>query len=236
MKRFSIVIPALNEASVIGETIAAARAQNIPRNSYEVIVVDNGSTDGTANAARAADADRVIIEPQRGTNVARNRGYRESTGEILAFLDADCLPPPGWLRTIERELSHPGVAGVSGPYDFGFTGIRKAADYLWTHVMFAFLAPAMTFLFRKPSGVILGGNFGVRRSTIDAIGGIPPLTFWGDDTATAILIARRVGKVVFTPRLIIKSSPRRFKSHGLISTTLRYAYHHFRVYFSREYW
>ena len=87
-KKFSIIIPAWNEAEYVGAAVGACQAQDLPRGEYEIIVVDNNSKDGTSEAARKAGADKVLLETEQGTNSARNCGAKAAEGEILAFLDA----------------------------------------------------------------------------------------------------------------------------------------------------
>ncbi len=101
LRRISVIIPAHNEASFIPRVVQAVLAQRSPATELEVIVVDDASTDDTAEAARAAGA-RVITLAGRGGNpaAARNRGAEASTGDPLVFLDADCIPRPGWLAAI----------------------------------------------------------------------------------------------------------------------------------------
>ncbi len=80
----SVIIPALNEEQAVGHVVERARQQD----PAEVIVVDNGSSDGTAQAARAAGA-RVVSEPRRGYGAACLAGARAATGDVLVFIDAD---------------------------------------------------------------------------------------------------------------------------------------------------
>ena len=95
----SILVPARNEARNIGRSIAALRAQRLAGNSIEIIVVDDDSNDATAALAAGAGA-LVISVPGTGGNpgAARNRGAVAATGELLVFLDADCVPRAGWLE------------------------------------------------------------------------------------------------------------------------------------------
>lgn len=227
---FSVVIPAWNEEQFVPRAIAALKRQDFPQSEFEIIVVDNGSTDRTSEVAREYGADRVLDEPRRGTNIARETGRRAAQGEIIVCLDADCIPPPSWLRHISRALSQDGVAAVSGPYDYGFRGLTKLADILYSHRLFSYADRILAFVFRKPFGVIRAGNFAAWRSTLERIGGFPPFTFWGDDAALGLAIARKVGRVWYNRNLVIKSSPRRFERYGLMRTTIRYLYHFFRVY------
>ncbi|HEX5760497.1 MAG TPA: glycosyltransferase [Thermoanaerobaculia bacterium] len=96
-RRVSVVIPAHDEAASIGGCVRAVLAQAAPGVEVEAIVVDDASTDGTAEAARAAGARVLRMEIGGNPAAARNRGAAASTGDPIVFLDADCLPVDGWL-------------------------------------------------------------------------------------------------------------------------------------------
>jgi glycosyltransferase involved in cell wall biosynthesis len=94
----SVIVPARNASATIGPLLGALADQDLDE-PYEVIVVDDGSTDGTPELAEAAgDGVRVIRESGLGPGPARNVGVGHSRGRALAFTDADCVPAPGWLR------------------------------------------------------------------------------------------------------------------------------------------
>lgn len=105
MPRISVIVPARDAAPTIGRTLAALAEQDL-REPYEVIVVDDGSRDGTVAQAEAAPgAVSVVRQPGRGPAAARNRGAAAANGQILAFTDADCVPHRGWLSEGLRALS-----------------------------------------------------------------------------------------------------------------------------------
>ena len=98
--RFSVIIPAFNEAKNIERCLEALCAQTLSKQMFEVIVVDNGSSDGTvAAASRFLEALplQVVSKTQARISVVRNYGAALARGEILAFLDADCIAPSTWL-------------------------------------------------------------------------------------------------------------------------------------------
>ncbi len=113
--RYSIVIPAFEAERVIGACLDALAAQTVPRDFFEVIVVDDGSTDATAAAASARGAT-VLRQANAGPAAARNAGARHASGEIVLFTDADCRPEPGWLEAMTRPFGKPEVAAVQGRY------------------------------------------------------------------------------------------------------------------------
>lgn len=114
MMRISVVIPAWQAAATLAETLASIAAQT--RTADEVIVVDDGSTDGTADVARAAmPGARLLRRTHGGAASALNAGLAAAGGELLAMLDADDLWPPGKLAVQEAALARaPALAGVGG--------------------------------------------------------------------------------------------------------------------------
>ena len=96
--RVSVIIPAHDAEATIGRTLAAVGAQQLDE-PYEVIVVDDGSRDATAEVVERAGGARLLRHDLAGgPGPARNRGAAVASGEVLAFTDADCFPDPGWLR------------------------------------------------------------------------------------------------------------------------------------------
>jgi glycosyltransferase involved in cell wall biosynthesis len=101
---FSVIIPVRNGAVTLGACLDGLSRQTVDTARFEVIVVDDGSTDGTAAIAGRFPVRLVQIEG-RGAAAARNRGLRESTGDRILFLDADCIPSPDWLAQMTDPLA-----------------------------------------------------------------------------------------------------------------------------------
>jgi len=118
--RVSVVIPALNEERHIGDCLASlARLHSAAAGAIEVIVVDNGSTDKTVDIAESFRHSldvRVIRRPGVSVSAARNCGASHANGELLAFLDADCVVPEGWLESAGAQLALPGCGLVGAFY------------------------------------------------------------------------------------------------------------------------
>ncbi|MFL5913882.1 MAG: glycosyltransferase family 2 protein [Gaiellaceae bacterium] len=100
--RVSVVVPARDAEATLGRTLDALARQELDE-EYEVIVVDDGSVDGTASIAEGAGVT-VLRQDRRGPAPARNRGVAHARGELLAFTDADCFPLPGWVAAGIRAL------------------------------------------------------------------------------------------------------------------------------------
>jgi glycosyltransferase involved in cell wall biosynthesis len=105
----SVIIPARDAAATLGETLEALTGQDF-EGEYEVIVVDDGSRDDTAAVAGSAPGRVTVVrQAPAGPGPARNRGVAESSGSVLAFTDADCVPTPGWLRAGVAALAEADV-------------------------------------------------------------------------------------------------------------------------------
>ena len=111
----SVVIPAYDAQETVEECLTALSKQTIPRTEYEIIVVDDGSTDATAEIA-ARHGAVVLRQPNSGPAVARNKGTAAARGPIVLFTDADCAPVSDWIEQMVAPLRDPQVAGVKGVY------------------------------------------------------------------------------------------------------------------------
>lgn len=112
--RFSIVIPCFNEADYLADTVKSLQDQAFT-GSYEIIVVDNNSTDATAEIASGLGV-QVVSEPNPGVCWARQKGTEEATGEIVVSADADTTYAPDWLAKIEQSFGlDEAIVAVVGP-------------------------------------------------------------------------------------------------------------------------
>jgi glycosyltransferase involved in cell wall biosynthesis len=100
----SVVIPVFDAASTLGQCAASLHAQRFPRESVELIFVDDGSTDGCLESLTLTRGTRVIRTGNQGAYAARNRGAAAASGGIIAFIDPDCIADPGWLDGIARAF------------------------------------------------------------------------------------------------------------------------------------
>ena len=199
----SVVVPALDEADHVGETLGSVTRQPGPT---EVVVVDGGSTDGTAEAvAHAAPGARLLHSP-RGRARQMNHGATHTAGSALVFLHADTHLPPGALDAVRDALSDPEVAG--GCFRTTFDATQSPWMRLWQARMwmrwhrFAFGDRALF----------------ARRSAFEAIGGFPDQPIFEDLDAVRSL--RSQGRFVFLDAAVVTSA-RRYQRHGAFRQQLR---------------
>jgi GT2 family glycosyltransferase len=112
----SVIIPAYNAGATIDDCLGALASQTVPRESYEVLVVDDGSVDDTRSRVRAHDGVRLLRQAHAGPAAARNLGAEEAQGEILLFTDSDCVPARDWVAQMAAPFRDDNVAGVKGAY------------------------------------------------------------------------------------------------------------------------
>jgi len=111
----SVIVPVLNDPDRLGRCLERLEAQTYPKELYEVLVVDNGSSEPVDTIVRRFPHATPLSEPRRGGFAARNRGVAGSKGAVLAFTDADCLPFSDWLRMgVQALLETPRCAQVGG--------------------------------------------------------------------------------------------------------------------------
>ena len=109
----TVIVPVRNGAEMIGDTLDSILAGDFPADRREILVVDNGSTDATAEVIRSRPVT-YLHEPRPGVSNARNRGIAEGRGEVFAFVDGDCLADAAWLTELVAPFADPEVGCVAG--------------------------------------------------------------------------------------------------------------------------
>ncbi len=201
----SIVVPAYNEEQLLPRSLAALKAQDYD-GPIEIIVVNNASTDRTAEVAEA-EGVTVVFEAQRDYCHALICGFREARGEIIALTDADSVAPPNWISTLVATYQQqPDVVAVGGNVVFDKPNWK---GWLLAKV----LVPSFNWLDRHdPRGPHLwGSNFSVRRDAFDAIGG------WNSNYSLEVDSEiserlREIGRVVVLGGLKMRTSSRRWNT------------------------
>jgi rSAM/selenodomain-associated transferase 2 len=196
----SVIIPTLNEAENIRLCVAAAR-RSYDADQVEVIVVDNGSVDGTPDLV---PTEVTVLHSPRGRAAAMNRGARASRGKMLVFCHGDSLLPSEWLEAVTEALSRPGVSGgtFSGRWvpEVGLLriGNRLRLPELWPFM----LGDQAQF---------------TTRSTFERLGGFPEIPLMEDVEMARAL--HRTGKLVRLP-LKVTTSSRRLQERGVLRQVL----------------
>lgn len=210
--KISLIIPAYNEEKYIGDCLDYA-IKNSNGKFFEIIVVDNASTDKTVEILKKYKDVRVIREEHKGVSKARQRGFIEAKGNILVFIDSDCRIGSLWLEKILKEFNKDqNLVALSGPY--------KYFDLSFLQNIFANLGWWLSapIAYRLVGYMVLGGNFVVKKEILNEIGGFDTnISFYGDDTN----LARRLslfGKVKFKMNLFVYTSGRRLLKKGLLKT------------------
>ncbi len=228
MSFVSVVIPAYNEENYLPLCLASIKNQDYA-GDYEVIVVDNASTDSTAQIARDWGA-KVVYEGRRSPACSRQKGAEIARGKVIAFIDADTQAPSHWLSTIVwRFLCEPETVVISGPYAFYDAGkIARIASYG------NFMSIIMDQLFRKAfdkGSAVWGSNFAVRRSALFEVGGFDTsIRFYGEEYELSLRL-KKAGKGVVIPRLFVLTSARRLKRLGVVNQYWNWVVDYFSVLF-----
>lgn len=225
--KISLVIIAYNEEKYIGQCLNSVLENGA--GLFEIIVVNNSSTDKTESIARGFPGVKVITESVKGTSNARHRGFLESKGDIIAFLDADTKMPIHWIDKVKFFLNKDDrIVCLTGPYVyydmslFGkfITWLCYKLIYWPTYLLVGYL--------------VVGGNFVARRSALEAIGGLDSnIKFYGDDTDIGRRL-HKVGKVKFMLKFYMYSSARRIKKEGAFMTSVRYSINFLWVVFTKK--
>ncbi|MEY2539891.1 MAG: hypothetical protein QOG67_3631 [Verrucomicrobiota bacterium] len=169
--RISVVVPFYNSQHYIEACIHALLTQTYPSNQYEVIMVDNDSTDASRAIVAKYPRMRLLSEPKKGAYAARNRGVAASSGGIIAFTDPDCIPERDWLEHVDRALRETGAQIVLGTQKFGMDSpaLRLLEDYEDEKKDYIFNSPIKTVYYGYAN------NMAVRRTLFSELGPFPEI-------------------------------------------------------------
>ena len=218
--RISVVIPVRDDAGPLRRCLRALEHQSVV--PCEVIVVDNGSSDDTSAVAREAGA-RLIAEAERGILAASAAGYDAAEGEIIARLDADCIPPTDWLQRIASAMAADStVAAVTGGARF-IDGPRRLRGPLSAAYLGAYYAVLTPTLGHVP---LFGSNMAMRRTAWTSVSA--RVHRHDEDVHDDLDVAFHLGeehRIRYVPGLTMGVSARPFESVSSFSRRVRRGFH-----------
>lgn len=197
----SVVVCSHNGAQTIAGVLTSLRRQTLADHRHEVLVVDDGSTDGTAGVAKAEGVRVVRLEPSVGLAAARNAGVHAARAELIAFTDDDCEADFQWLEAILAALSDPEVAGAGGRvvprcanrFLLGYFEAHNPLTPLGAELLDARLSRRLALYLRRtffgepePSAgeqlySVVGANMAFRRSVLERLGGFDEAFSFGGE-------------------------------------------------------
>jgi GT2 family glycosyltransferase len=194
--KISVVVCSLNGAPTIRDTMEGLRY--LKYSNFDVIVVNDGSTDDTAKIA-AEYTCRVISTENRGLSNARNTGWQEATGEIVAYIDDDAYPDPHWLTYLAHVFMNSDYVGVGGP-NLAPPGDGQVADCIAN----APGGPVHVLISDVEAEHIPGCNMAFRRDALAAIEGFDPrYRAAGDDVDLCWRLQAHGGVIGFAPAAVV---------------------------------
>jgi glycosyltransferase involved in cell wall biosynthesis len=178
----SVIIPTYNRCALLEQTLRSVLTQDAPGIRFEVVVVDNNSTDETASVVAKLQPSspvpiRLLREPRQGNAYARNTGIEQARGRIIAFLDDDVRADRNWIATMKSALDRdPGSSFVGGPclprWAAEPPSCRPRSH--WAPLAMLAHAPDAFDIARPTPGGLLTANVAIRRSVFDELGGFLP--------------------------------------------------------------
>ena len=198
----SVVVPAHNEEKRIGQLLKSLANQKAGF-PFEVIVVDNASSDRTATIARETGV-RVLFEKQKGYSYPVIRGCAATRGEIICLTDADVRAPNDWLKKIKRAYEeNPDAAGIGGIFYY----------YDRSEFLNFLLRAAYTISPKLIIAEMNGTNMSFRKTAYEKVGGFA----YGVNLSSETLLARKLratGRILIKKDIMVYTSARRFASFG----------------------
>ncbi len=204
----SVVIPTYNEEKFILGALRSLERQTLPREAYEIIIVDGHSSDRTVDLAKGY-VDKIILQKSDGVAGARNDGVAIARGEIIATTDADCVIPRNWLEIVLKDFKRKDVVCLYGP--------TKPLEHRFKYIMWVELNNFFATVFYKLRILYMavGANTAFRRKEFMMMGGYPVVKA-GDDYGLPIRFRRRGFRVFFDKHLFVFFSMRRYQKYGII--------------------
>ncbi|MBI3378245.1 MAG: glycosyltransferase [Nitrospirae bacterium] len=195
---YSVIIPAYNADGTIGKCLESLMNQSVPKEAYEIIVLDDGSTDSTAEKAKKFSV-RYFFQTNQGPATARNAGAKEAKGEIILFTDSDCIPGKNWIEKMAVPFNNPEVMAVKGAYKTE----QKTLTARFAQIEFE----ERFNMLKKTESIDMVDTYsaGYRKSVFISLGGFDPSfpVANNEDTELSYKMSRSGYKMVFNPDAIV---------------------------------
>lgn len=197
--RISVIVPVWNGEAVLGRCLDALERQTLPREAFELIVIDNGSSDATATIAGQYPGVRLMVEATPGSYAARNTAIAQATAPIIAFTDADCVPDADWLaRALEAAERHPGFGVLAGKIDLFDEAEPDAPAYGDYERLFSFPQA------NAPRGNCATANWVSRTELLRSLGGFDATLKSGGDRQMALRIRESGHPLLYVPDMVVR--------------------------------
>lgn len=205
----SIIVPVLNEEKILESTLKNIKKQTYK--NYELIVVDNGSTDKSVEIAKKF-ADKLLFEEKKGSINAMVKGFENAEGDILVTCDADSLYPKNYLKKIVNTFcKNENIVAIYGPFKFIENG-KISNFFVWLgYVISDFFSKIFTKTY-----IVGAANFAIRKDVYKKVGGYDTKSNLASQDFRLAKRLAKFGKVKFIPSLIVYTSNRRFKEQGTV--------------------
>lgn len=199
MFQVAVIVPVWNGEAVLARCLDALVRQTIPRDTYQIIVVDNGSSDATARIARSYSGVELLEETRPGSYVARNLGIGRVRAPITAFTDADCEPAPDWLEQIVRAAAaNPGFGVLAGKIEL-FDEIAQEREVFGDYErLFSFPQS------HAARGNCATANWASETALLKALGGFDAALKSGGDRQMALRIRESGHPLVYIPAMVVR--------------------------------
>ena len=198
----SVIVPVRNAAGTLSETLDAVERQTLPQECYELLVVDDRSTDESRSLVRANDLARLVEMPRRGGSyAARNLGLDHARGEVIAFTDADCRPASDWLQEGLSDLDAQAAELLGGYIEVPLgprPSITELLDVCWH------FDQAHTLQL----GFVANANLFARRAVFDRVGRFDGDLHSHGDREFCRRATAHGFKLAYSPRAVIVHPPR----------------------------
>jgi glycosyltransferase involved in cell wall biosynthesis len=187
----SVIIPVWNDARGLAACLSALREQTYPAGNIEIIVIDNGSSDGSVEIAKSFTEVLTLSEPTPGSYAARNAGLKRARGDYIAFIDSDCRPRENWIEEgIAAAVTEPKLGILAGHIELTHEGSPRSPVVLY-ETLFSFNQEL-----NAQTGSCVGANWLSPKSILETFGGFDASLRSGGDSQ----LSRRISEAGYSVR------------------------------------